>query len=105
VNTNTDLDINRAVRRLLVKHWVDLGRVSVRTSKGRVIIYGNLRRVEGQRGPLTTPIVDALFYEISRIREVKNVKGRLENWINEGGRWREYARQDLKLGTEGIDSD
>ena len=103
-NSRNDLDINRAVRRLLVKHWVDLGRVSVRTSKGKVIIFGNLRRIEGQRGPLTTPIVDALFYEISRIREVKSVRGRLENWINEGGRWREHDRQDTNLGTEGGDS-
>jgi hypothetical protein len=34
-----DLDINRGVRRVLVKHWIDLGRISVRTTRGRVPCY------------------------------------------------------------------
>lgn len=105
MSTGNDLDVNRSVRRILVKHWIDLGRVSVRTSKGKVTIYGKLRRVEGQQPPLTTPIVDAIFYDINRIRAVKAVKGRLENWICDGGSWREFERQGINLGTESRESD
>ncbi len=104
MNTASDLDINRAVRRVLVKHWVDLGRISVRSTRGRVIIYGNLRRIEGQHSPLSSTIVDAMLYEIGRIKEVRSVKGRFENWICEGGCWRAFERTDAKLGTEEIDS-
>lgn len=85
---NSDLDINRAVRRILVKHWVDLGRLSIRSSKGRVLIRGLLRRIPGADQPLTTPIVEAMFYEASRIRGVSQITAYLENWTRDQGRWR-----------------
>lgn len=91
----TDLDINRAVRRVLVKHWIDLGRVSIRTTAGRIMIFGVLRRIEGHRDNLNPSSVEAMFYEIQRIRGVQHVRTHFDNWINEGGRWRPYERSDL----------
>ena len=85
---SAELEINRAVRRILVKHWIDLGRVSVHTTRGRVAVYGLLQHIEGRMDPLTGPVLDAMFYEIRRIPGVVIVRGHLDNWTNDGGRWR-----------------
>ena len=75
--TQSDLDINRGVRRILVKHWIDLGRISVRSSQGRLLIRGSLLRIPGTTQELTTPIVDAIFYDIQRLRGVKHLTAHL----------------------------
>jgi len=87
MNTPTDLDINRSIRRIMVKHWIDLGRIAVRSSRGMVTIHGILRRIPGTEQELTTPIVERIFYDIGRLPGVKNVRTRLDNWGKEGGRW------------------
>jgi len=95
-----DLDINRGVRRVLVKHWIDLGRLSVRSTQGRVLIRGRLLRIQGVKVALTTPIVEAMFAEIQRLRAVRNVTAHLDNWIKDGGRWREFERYTTRVETK-----
>jgi len=90
--TQSDLDINRGVRRILVKHWIDLGRISVRSSQGRVLIWGSLLRIPGTTQELTTPIVDAIFYDIRRLRGIKRLTAHFDNWIKDVGRWRPFER-------------
>lgn len=96
----SDLDTNRGVRRVLVKHWVDLGRLSVRSTQGRVLIRGRLLRIQGASGELTTPIVEAMFNDIRRLRGVRNVTAHLDNWIKDGGRWKEFERHATRVETK-----
>jgi hypothetical protein len=87
--SSSDLDINRAIRRIMVKHWVDLGRISIRTTGGRVLMRGLLRRIEGcAQADFTSATVEAMFYEISRIKGIQRVTAHFENWLSEGGRWK-----------------
>jgi len=88
MNNQSDLDTTRHVRRILVKHWIDLGRLSVRCDRGRILVRGLLQRIPGTQQELTTPLVDAIFYELGRIKGVSRVTPYLDNWSNEGGRWR-----------------
>lgn len=88
MNTQSDLDINRAVRRLMVKHWVDMGRISVRTTRGNISLFGMLQRIEGRMEPLNPAIVDALIYEMRRLPGVHQLRAHFDNWTNDGGRWR-----------------
>ena len=83
-----DLVAVRNIRRVLVKHWVDLGRLSVRANAGRALITGSLRRIPGVEDELTTPIVEAMFHEARRLRNVRRVDIHLDNWTKDGGRWR-----------------
>ena len=51
--TQTDLEINRAVRRIMVKHWIDLGCISVRTAKrdwaySRAWLFNEVNRLRQQ---------------------------------------------------------
>jgi hypothetical protein len=104
MTVRTDLDINRSVRTILVRHWIDLGRISIRSSKGKVWIYGELHRIEGTREPLTTPIVERIFYDIRRLPEVRMVTTQIENWICESGSWRPAAGQAKKTEDSGKDT-
>ncbi|MBN1557208.1 MAG: hypothetical protein JW951_03580 [Lentisphaerae bacterium] len=84
-----DLDICRAIRRLLVKHWIDLGQLSIRSTRGRVMLYGQLSRVDGAPTELSAPLVDAIFRELRRIDGVKTVRPHFQNWTQEiGGGWK-----------------
>lgn len=95
--TQSDLDINREVRRILVKHWIDLGRISVRSSQGRVLIRGSLLRIPGTTQELTTPIVESMFSAMQRLRGVKHLTAHVDNWIKEGGRWRPFERHGARV--------
>lgn len=52
------------------------------------MIYGVLQRIPG--GPIDFPpaVVDAIFYEIGRLSGVVGVSPHIDNWTNEGGKWR-----------------
>ena len=74
-----DLDVNCRVRRVLIRHWIDLGKVTVRTSRGVVSLNGSLMRL-----PHIAPDVDAatpasIFEEIKRIPDVRRLQLNLDN--------------------------
>jgi hypothetical protein len=83
----SDLDINRHIRRVLVKHWIDLGKLSIRTTKGRVAIRGYLDRISGSQERLSSPVVDGMFNDIERINGVERMQVDLANWVNSEGKW------------------
>jgi hypothetical protein len=85
---HSDLDICRDIRRVMVKHWIDLGRLSVRSTAGRVMLYGSLRRIEGAGSDLIPALVDAIMREVKHIQGVKIIRPHFENWTNEDGGWR-----------------
>jgi len=94
----SDLNINRAVRHVLVKHWIDLGRLSVRSTNGAVYMYGVLQRMPGLQGDLTGKILDSMFYEIHRARGVSRLHTHFENWSNRNGLWRAVGEQAHNAG-------
>jgi hypothetical protein len=67
------------VRRVLVRHWIDLGKVSIRTSRCVVSLNGSLMRL-----PHVAPDVDAatpavIFEEIKRVPDVRRLQLNLDN--------------------------
>lgn len=92
-----DLDINRAIRSILVKHWIDLGRLSVRSTDGKVWVRGELHRISGVAETLTSAIVSALFEDIRRIRNIRQVYTALENWSTDSGSWQQVGKPEKKM--------
>ncbi|MCK5850974.1 MAG: hypothetical protein KAH23_08665 [Kiritimatiellae bacterium] len=82
-----DLKINREARKVLVKHWLDLGRLSIRTSLGKLIIRGFLERIRGVKEDLTPALVTEIFNRIKRINGVVRMTIDLDNWKNDEGLW------------------
>ena len=83
----SDLDINRHVRKVLIRHWIDLGRVFFRSMHGAVTIRGTLERIAGISEALTPTIVESIFTELNRIPDVKRVTSDLANWAQDAGAW------------------
>ncbi|MFO7870574.1 MAG: hypothetical protein R6V03_03985 [Kiritimatiellia bacterium] len=84
----SDLDINRHIRRVLVRHWIDLGRLSIRTYNGSAIIRGRLERIPGNEEGLTSAIVEGMFREMKRAAGIRRVKAEFENWTDRDGGWK-----------------
>ena len=82
-----DLETNRSIRGIFVKHWIDLGRVSIQTTNGNSFIHGSLRRIEGFKDELTSAIVNAIFSDIKHIRNIRHLRVVLDNWTDAAGGW------------------
>jgi hypothetical protein len=98
MNQSNDLDINRHIRKVLVKHWVDLGRLSIRTTKGKISIHGFLDRISGTQERLSSSIVKGMFDEIERIGGVERLTVELVNWTSSDGTWMPLDRGKKMAG-------
>lgn len=87
--TVSDLEVNRNVRRVLVRHRIDLGWLTLATTRGTVRLGGSMRRVPGTP-ELTPPILDGLFREIRHAPGVHRADVDLQNWSHDGflGNWK-----------------
>ena len=95
--SQADLDINRGVRSILVRHWIDLGRLSVRSTDGKVYVRGALVRIGGITEELSSAVVEAIFTDIKKVREVRQVYPSLENWTNDSGSWQPVGKSEQKV--------
>jgi len=86
--SQADLEINRDVRKVLVRHWIDLGKLSCRSANGRLSVRGALYRIAGVREELTGAIVEMIFADLKKIRGVVNITPEIENWSMAMGKWR-----------------
>ena len=91
-----DLEFNRKARSVLVRHWIDLGYISIRSVKGRITVRGTLKRVFGRHEELTPTHVSNIFAEIKRAVGVKSVTPALENWTFSNGTWQEIGGKSGK---------
>lgn len=94
--SQADLEINRDIRKVLVRHWIDLGKLSFRSSNGRVWVRGSLQRIAGVQEELTPTLVEAIFGDAKKIRGVVTISTELENWVVTAGRWRSLDKSKAK---------
>lgn len=81
------LAINRKVRRVLVAHFIDLGRLAFNVYPDRVMLRGSLTRIEGAPGELTPDLVRAMFAEVMQSSSsINRVTTQFDNWRQEGAR-------------------
>lgn len=76
----TDMDINVAVRRVLVRHWIDLGRISVRTTRGVVWLSGSLLRIKNAGSELGNEEMLSIFQEMKNVHGVRRLHPQVLNW-------------------------
>lgn len=82
-----DLTINCRVRRALVRHWIDLGKISVRTTCGVVWLSGSLDRLPNSGTDLDTKAVESVLAEIKRVPDVRRIQSNFDNWRERTGSW------------------
>ncbi|MEI6807297.1 MAG: hypothetical protein WCN95_01130 [bacterium] len=90
------LEVNRDVRRAMVMHWIDLGRLSVHTQKDRVHIRGSLLKLPGADSPLTSSGVDIIFKKIKLAAGNRRLHIEFDNWnMNaSSGAWEPCGAKD-----------
>lgn len=93
------LEVNRDVRRAMVMHWIDLGRLSVHTQKDRVHIRGTLLKLPGADSPLTSSSVEIVFKKIKAAAGGRQLHIEFDNWNQNAatGTWEPYATRDNRV--------
>lgn len=100
-----DLEINRNIRRVLVRHWIDIGRLAIHSTEGRVRIHGLLQPISGMTSDFDQKNVENIVNEIERTKEIKRIYYEFENWINTNGTWQKLEKtKDAALKSERVSS-
>jgi hypothetical protein len=83
----SDIEINCAVRRVLVRHWIDIGKISLRTTQGVVWLSGTLCKLPRVSTELTSKMIVEILGEIRRSPAVRRVHPEFNNWAEREGGW------------------
>jgi hypothetical protein len=81
------VEIYRQVRVVLVRHLVDIGRLSIQISMSHLHLHGSLCRLPGVAATLTPEVVRSIFSELGRIQGIRRADGEFDNWrqVDEAG--------------------
>ena len=74
------MEIFRQVRVVLVRHMIDIGRLSIQISMSRVNLSGSLCRLPGVTTDLTPAIIRTMFSELGMIKGIRRVDADFDNW-------------------------
>ncbi len=77
-------EINRKSRQVLVRHWIDLGHLTITATPSSVRLRGSLRRLPGSGDKLTSRAVETIFEELNRIKDVRHIEADFDNWHKAG---------------------
>ena len=78
----TDIEINCGVRRVLVQHWIDLGRLSIRTTRGVVYLSGTIDKLRESSAFLGGDELNSILQAIQRLPGVRRVHSDLTGVSN-----------------------
>jgi hypothetical protein len=76
----TRIEIYRQIRIVLVRHLVDIGRLSIQISASHLHLHGSLCRLPGVTAALTPDVVQSILSELGRIKGIRRVDGEFDNW-------------------------
>ena len=81
-----NVDLTKAVRTLLIKNWLDVGKIRLQVAGGNVLIRGRIAKSRAEES------VNGLFIEhleqaIRAMKGVKNLRWILEDWEFDRGKW------------------
>ena len=80
IHSTERMEIYRQIRIALVRHFIDIGRLSCQISSLGVRLHGSLARLPGVQAMLTPEVVASIINEIARIQGVRRVDCDFDNW-------------------------
>ena len=98
----SDLEINRNVRKILIRHRIDLGWLSLSSCRGSVRIHGKFQRIPGAEIELNPHLMGSIFEELHRQSGSKRISAELQNWIHDGSLrgWTHKGDTPTKISTD-----
>ena len=82
------IELYRQARIVLVRHLIDLGRVTIQVAASHLHLRGEMVRLPGVTAKLTPDVMQAIMAELGRIPGVRRASAELSNWTTDnGGGW------------------
>lgn len=96
-------DIYRRARMVLVRHFIDLGRLILQVSMEGLRLRGSLVRLPGFETKLTPEIVTAIMQELRRVQGVRRIDADFDNWRQQDamGGWVAVDKEPRQPGAPG----
>lgn len=90
------------MRGIFAKHWLDTSQLSVVTIKGNVYLGGRLRKLPAVSSDIEVneDLMQTIDFELGRIKGVKRVTYRLEEWRKEAGKFISLSQKKADLEEE-----
>jgi hypothetical protein len=84
-----DFQINSRVRGIFAKHWLDTSQLSIVTIKGNVYVGGVVKKLSAvsRHVEVNEELMETIDFEVKRIKDVKRITYRFEDWRKEGGKF------------------
>ena len=103
----SDQDINRGVRGVLARHWVDLTKTNFLSRPGILRMRGEMRRLGAEASsPIQPQVQDTLDQELKRVNGVRTVQYALANWRRgEEGEWHPVGKRKSRRGGKESEGD
>jgi hypothetical protein len=79
-------DVTQAVRRVLVKNWLDMGKIRIQVAGGTVIVRGRLMRARGE-DQVNELFIEQLEQQLRGTKGLKQLRFSLDDWEHDRGRW------------------
>ena len=91
----SDFQINSRVRGIFARHWLDTSQLSVVTIKGNVYLGGHVRKLPAVSSDIeiNEDMMAAIDAAIGRIKGVKRITYRFEEWKKEAGKFISLAHR------------
>jgi hypothetical protein len=84
----SDTEITAAVRKVLVKHWVDVSRIRIRVTRGVLILTGTIDKIYGaEGGPVDRSFLSSLDQGLQAVKGLRRIRYQFGNWAKDGGEW------------------
>ncbi len=80
-------DLTSAVRRVLVKNWLDMGKIRIQVAGSTVIIRGRIVKSRADE-PVSGMVIEDLDTQVRATKGVKNLRWALEDWAHDRGKWK-----------------
>jgi hypothetical protein len=92
-------ELYRKSRSVLVRHWIDLGRLSVHLSTSTLHLSGDLLKLPSSGAELSGQAVWDLMDELRRITVGLRIDANLNNWQETSGNWMPKVdhKRELKI--------
>ncbi len=105
--SSSDQEINRGVRTVLTRHWVDLTKTAFASRRGIVRLMGEIRRMGPDAlKPLDPTNLEVIDHELKRVNGVARVHFDLVNWHkSDEGEWEPVASPTHRPGSNGPGAD
>jgi hypothetical protein len=81
------VDITKAVRQILIKSWLDLGKIRIQVAGKTVIIRGRLVKNRDD-DPVNGLFIEQIEQKIRGIKGLKQLRWTLDSWEFDRGEWR-----------------